>query len=555
VTRASVRVIPLGGVGEIGKNATVIETKTDLLLIDAGVKFPEEEMLGVDLVIPDFSYVLDNLHRLRGILLTHSHEDHTGAIPYLLQQAGRRLPIFGSRLTLGLLREKLREQKVEHLAALEEVTAGERRRFGVFEVEFMGVSHSVPDSLALIIRTPIGVFFHTGDWKFDDTPIQGYVTDVEHLRALGDAGVLALMSDCVRVEVPGRTPSERVVAEALATIFASAPGRILVSTFASNVTRLVEVIQLAHQHGRKVAAVGRAMEQTIRVAGELGYLPPLPGVLVDLDQIRRLPPRQVALLVSGSQGEPTSALARIAANDHPVIRLRKDDTVVLSATPIPGNEETVGQTIDNLFRRGARVIYRAVMENVHVSGHASRDELRYLIELLRPRFCLPLHGEYRMMVLYRDLAATAGVPPERTCLAEIGEVVEFTPQSVRKVGRVKAGAVLVDGLTVGRVTHVVLRDRRRLAEEGIIIAAVAVDRETGRVVGGPELAARGFVHADLEGLLERAKREILKTLNGRRPRGEAEYGYLVGKIKESLGRLIFSETRRHPLILPLVTEV
>ena len=549
-----VRIIPLGGTGEVGKNATVIEYGSDVVLVDAGVKFPEEEQLGVDLVIPDFTYLHQNIDRLRGILLTHGHEDHIGAVPYLLSQMGRRLPIFGAPLTLGMLEGKLKEHKVLKLAEMYRVSPVDTVRLGSIEARFFRVNHSVPDALAIVLQTPAGLVLHTGDFKLGEGGVDAAPTDLVDLRRTVERGVLVLLSDCVRVEEPGRTPPEEVVGETLDRLIAEAPGRVILTTFASNIIRMRQAIRAAHRHGRKVAVAGRSMEENLRVASELGYLDIPKGALVKVEEARKLSPREVMFITTGSQGEPTSVLARIAVGDHPQIAIRPDDTVILAATPVPGNEETVSQTIDNLFRRGARVVYRAVVETVHVSGHASRDELREMIVMARPEFCVPVHGEYRHMVLYREVAQETGIAPSRVFLADIGEVLEFAPGMGRKRGRIPAGSVLVDGLTVGGVTKVVLRDRRRLAEEGVLIVALAVDRETGELLAGPDLIARGFVRPLDGNIEEQAKLELRQALR-RRPRGEPEPGFLSSKSKEVLGRFIYQQTGQRPLILTVVTEI
>jgi len=553
MAKQAIKVISLGGVGEVGKNSTLIQYGSDMVLIDAGVMFPEEEMLGVDLVIPDFTYVQKNVDRLRGILLTHGHEDHVGAVPYLLRILNRRVPIYGSVLTLGLLKPKLKEFRVTKLADLRPVEGRLSYRFGSLEVEFIRVSHSVPDARGLAINSPVGRIVMTGDFKFDEAPEGAALTEVDRLRQIGDLGVLALLSDCVRVEQVGRTPPEKVVSEALQRIIREAPGRVILTTFASNITRLDQVTRVASMFNRRVAVVGRSMEDSVKVAQELGYLRPPVGTIVALRETRGLPNNRVLLLVAGSQGEPASALARMATGDHPQVKIIPGDTVIISATPVPGNEETVARTIDNLFRRGAVVVYRDVVPDIHVSGHASRDELKDMISLVRPKFCMPLHGEYRHMVLYQALASETGIPPERVLLAEIGDVVEITPELARKKGRVPSGSVLVDGLTLG-VTQTVLRERGKLAEDGILIAAVVVDRETGSILGGPDLLARGFVYRDEADLFKRGRAHVLRALK-RQLRGQAEYGFIVGKVKDVLGKFIYEQTKLQPLILPVVTEV
>jgi len=552
--KAVVRLIPLGGVGEIGKNSLLLECGGDLLLIDAGVMFPQVELHGVDLVIPDFSYVVQHADRLCAILITHAHEDHVGALPYLLKQLGRKVPIYSLPLTVGLIEPKLQEHHVLRWAELISVTGAERITVGPFEVEFVPVSHSVPDSAAIVVRSPVGTMFFTGDFKFDQIPVGGTPPDLNRLREIGNEGVEILLSDCVRVERPGVTPSERVVGEALDGIVRDAPGRVIVTTFASNIIRLGQAIEIAQRYNRRVAVVGRSMEQNVDVSIRLGYLPITENVLAPFEELRKALPREVLILTTGSQGEPTSALSRIAMGDHAHLRVVPGDTVVISATPIPGNEETVARIIDNLMRAGATVLYPPVVPNIHVSGHASREELRALLELLRPAYAMPVHGEYRQMVHYRNLAIEVGIPQDRIVFAQVGDVVQVTPEGVFHDGKVNAGSVLVDGLTVGGVTQVVLRDRRHLAEDGVVIAAVAVNRETGELLSGPDVTARGFIAVGASAVLEQGAAKVRQSLE-HRVNGKVEYGYLADKIKEVLGSLIFRQTRLRPMILPVVTEV
>jgi ribonuclease J len=552
-----IRVIPLGGVGEVGKNATVIEYGNDIVLVDAGVKFPEEEQRGIDLVIPDVSYLRERPGRLRGILLTHGHEDHIGALPYLLPQLarpGEKIPLYGSALTLGFVRAKLQERRMLDFADFHVIEPRIRYRLGQrIEAEFISVVHSIPGSYMVALHTPTGVIIVTGDFKLDPAPISGLPTDVERLRTLGDAGVLVLLSDCIRIERAGRTPEERLVVSALDRLIGQAPARVILTTFASNISRLECALRAAQRYGRRAAVVGRSMEQNLQVAQELGYISIPNDVLVTVEEANRLPPEQVLLLTTGSQGEPTSALARIAVGTHPHIRLREGDTVILSATPVPGNDETVARTIDNLFRGGAYVVYNALVPDVHVSGHASRDELREVLDIVRPRFVAPIHGEYRHQALYRLMATEAGYGPERVVLPELGDVLEFSPEGARRKGHIPAGAILVDGLTVGNVSRDVLRDREHLAGDGVIVATLVVNGETGELLAEPEMIARGviqFKQAQDGDFLAEAARQLRRVAgHGRR---QLEYGELVERAKEVLGAYIWKRLRLRPLILPVV---
>ncbi|TAK37143.1 MAG: ribonuclease J [Chloroflexota bacterium] len=548
------RVVPLGGAGEIGKNCVVVEYNGDLVVIDAGVMFPSEEMHGVDLVIPDFSYIIERAANLRGIVLSHGHEDHIGSLPYLLRQLGQTVPIFGSPLTLGLARAKLREHGVLGLADMRSIAPREMFKLGTIQGETYHVSHSIPDSRGVVLHTPLGVLIYTSDFKFDPAPLDGLLTDTDRLAELGDEGVLFLLSDSTRAERAGRTPSETSVGETLERLVAEAPGRVIVTTFASNVARLGQVITAARKYGRKVAIVGRSMEQTLGVAAELNYLKLWPDTVRPLSEIKALPSNQVVMLTTGSQGEPTSVLSRIAMGDYPQIRIMEGDTVIVAANPVPGNETTVSRTIDNLFRRGARVIYGEILESVHVSGHAGADELRAMIELTQPRRCVPIHGEYRQLISYRQMALSAGIAPENIYILDNGNTLEFDGRQVRTGGQVPVGSVLVDGLTVGHVTKVVLHDRSRLATEGVVVVAVTVDRLTGDVISGPDLMARGLVSPAEEDLLELAKPLIARALKRTR-HGEAEYGFLVHKVRQVVGQLIRQRTGTQPLILPVVMEV
>ena len=457
-------------------------------------------------------------------------------------------------MMLGLIAAKLKEHSQIDRDHLIEIEPSQRIDLDPFQAEPVFVNHSVPGSVGFAIRTPAGTVFHTGDYKFDRQPVDGVGTDEAALRRLGDEGILALFSDCVRVENPGWTGSETEVGANLERIIAAASGRVIVTTFASNLGRLRQVIQIAHRLGRKVAVAGRSMDQNLKVAADIGYLGAPEGALVSLRESQSLPPNQLVILATGSQGEPTSVLSRMAGGDHPHVQIIPADTVVFSAGPIPGNEETVARSIDNLYRRGAKVIYRAIEHGIHVSGHASQDELRHMISLLRPRYCVPIHGEYRMLVLYKELAVAAGIPADRVVIADIGEVIELGPERAATDGTVPSGAVLVDGLTIGDVTRVVLRDRHRLAADGVLIAAVAVDRESGELIGGPELVSRGIVDPSQEEILDDAREVLIDALEKVR-QAEPNYGFLRGKIREVLGAFMYERTRRRPMILPVLTEV
>lgn len=548
-----VRVIPLGGIGEIGKNMSCVEYGQELVLIDAGVKFPDESLRGIDLLIPDVSYVEERRKGLRAVLLTHGHEDHIGALPYLLPRLvtpdGAPIPIYGSPLTVGFVRAKLREHGVERLADLREIQPRQRYMVGPFRAEFFRVAHSIPDAMAVALHSPIGTLLFTGDFKFDDLMPPKRQTDVDGLAELGDAGVLVLLSDATRAEHPGETPSEVVVTKALDRILATAPGRVVISTFASNIARLGDVLSAAARRGRKAALVGRSLEQNAAVALELGFLP-ADAPIVSLDTLLALPSRQQLLLTTGAQGEPTAALTRIATGAHPRIQIEPQDTVVISATPIPGNEETVSQTIDWLFQRGARVIYPALDPSVHVSGHASRDQLRRMIDLVRPRFVVPIHGEYRHLVLFKDLCEEAGIDGSRVFLTDIGQPVEFSADSARLGKPVASGTLLVDRLEYHGRDQVVLRREGDLIEGGIVLVAVVVDRSRGRLVGEPVLTAQNFVE---DGALELAKAALRREL-ARRQEIPA-YGELVGRTRESVSRAIYQATQRRPLVMPIIAEV
>ncbi|MBN1135629.1 MAG: ribonuclease J [Anaerolineae bacterium] len=551
----SLKIIPLGGLGHIGKNMLVVEYDDQLLIVDCGLMFPESDMLGIDIVIPDMSYVFDRADRVRAIVVTHGHEDHVGGLPYLLQKV--KAPLYTTRLTRGLIEVKLREYHRIEDAELRTVAPHDLLDLAPFTVEFFHVCHSIPDAVGLAITTPVGLVVHSGDFKFDQTPIDGQVTDYGMLAELGARGVHVLLSDSTNADRDGQTPSEREVSDTFDRIFAAAPGRVIVATFASNISRVQQVVTTAYRHRRRVGIVGRSMLANAKMAVQLGYLdlgPEGADALLTADQMNHLPPEEVAIACTGSQGEPTSALVRMAMGEQRQVNIRPGDSVIVSATPIPGNEELVNRTVDNLFRAGAEVYYHD-RAKVHVSGHASREEHKLLLNLIRPRFFVPVHGEYRHLVLHARMAEELGIPRDNIFVVDSGQVLEFGPDYGRVNGRVSEGHVLVDGLGVGDVGSVVLRDRHLLAEDGFVVAVVAVDADTGEVVEGPDIITRGFVYLpDAGELMDEAARTVVAALVGTTPSGRPGPA-ASGKIKDSLASFLYSRTRRRPMILPVVMEV
>jgi ribonuclease J len=548
----TVRIIPLGGLGEIGRNCTVFETANDAVIVDCGVMFPDAEMLGVDLVIPDFTYIRENADRFRGIVITHGHEDHIGGLPYLLRDVN--LPIYGTKLSLGLISSRLKENGLLDKTVLHEVTHGEPIQFGEIEVETFHVCHSIPDGMGVALKTPAGVIVHTGDFKFDHTPVNDLPPDFQTLGKLGREGVLALLCDSTYADRPGYTPSEHGIYASFDNLFAEASGRIIMSTFASLISRIQQIIDVAHDYGRKVAVVGRSMERNVPMAIDLGYLHVPEGILVDKNDIDRYPHEQMVIICTGSQGEPTAALTRISNDDHRQIKLVPEDTVVLSSTPVPGNEEHVNRTINRLFRRGANVIYEKLMP-IHVSGHASQEEIKLLYGMIKPKYLIPVHGEYRHLVQQSRLGASVGIPRDHTIIAESGDVIELTADSLEKVDHISAGYVYVDGLGVGDIGDEILRDRRRLADDGVLIVAITVDRRTGELLSEPDLISRGFVDGDgSEKMLNKAAGVLAAEIRSHIVE-EPDWTYLHNKVRTTLGRYLFAQTRRRPMILPVVTEV
>ena len=546
------RAIPLGGLGEIGRNMMALEYDEHIVVVDAGLMFPEEEMLGVDLVLPDITYLVERKEHVLAFLLTHGHEDHVGSLPYVLPRVNA--PIYGTRLTLGLLKNKLREHKLLDNAQLHEVKAGDRIELGPFKVEFIHVAHSIPDGVALAIETPAGIVIHTGDFKMDQTPADGRPTDMARLSNYGDRGVLMLMSDSTNAEREGFTLSERVVGEAFQEIFGQCPGRIIISTFASNIYRIQQAMQTAARYKRKVAVVGRSMVNNVTIAQELGYLEVPSDLLVKIQDIGKEPDERLVILSTGSQGEPLSALTRIAAQEHPQVKLKPGDSVILSASPIPGNEELVSRTINNCYKHGARVFYPP-LHRVHASGHANSEELKLMLNLVKPRFFLPVHGEFRHLAHHAEIAHDVGIPKERVVVVDDGNVVELDGAPHLR-NKVPAGYVFVDGLGVGDVGSVVLRDRRVLSQDGIFIVIVTVNKDTGQLVGEPDLISRGFVHQQTsDTLLDAARAQVTKTINKLGGAGPPEWQVVKSAVRDAMTRYLYEQTRRRPMIIPIVVEI
>ena len=551
-TQQKLNIIPLGGLGEIGKNMTVFKYGEDIIIVDAGLAFPEDDMLGIDLVIPDISYLMENKDKIRAIFLTHGHEDHIGALPYVLKKLD--LPVYGTALTLGILQGRLKQNGVSS-SQLKTVQPGEFIRAGSFKVEFIRVNHSIPDAVAMAIHTPLGVVLHTGDVKIDQTPGDGQVTQFSKLAELGNQGVLMLLADSTNVERPGYTPSEKIVGKTFDEEFRYAKSRIIVATFSSNVHRIQQVVESAVRYNRKVAIIGRSMVNVVNIAMELGYLNIPEGTLIDIDETNNYRPEQIVIITTGSQGEPMSALTRMAMSDHKKVGIVPGDTVIISATPIPGNEKGVSRTIDHLFKLGAEVIYEKSL-GIHVSGHASQEEIKLMHNLLRPKFFMPVHGEYRMLVKHSKLAQSLGMPKENVVIAENGSVVEVTKESVGINNKVTAGKVLVDGLGVGDVGNIVLRDRRQLSQDGILIVVVTIDKQDCSVVAGPDIVSRGFVYVrEADDLMENAKEKVQIALNKCQENGVSEWSAIKSAVRDSLSRYLYEKTRRRPMILPVIMEI
>jgi ribonuclease J len=552
MVKSKLKIVPLGGLSEIGKNMMLMEYENDIIIIDAGLMFPGEEMLGIDLVIPDISYLLDKRDKIRGIVITHGHEDHIGALPYLLPQL--EVPVYSTKLTNGLIEVKLKERKALAGAKLKVVPYGGQVNLGKFKVEFFPVCHSIPDAAGLIIHSPLGTIVHSGDFKLDYTPVDGKPTDLSRLAQLGAQGVLLLLSDSTYAELPGYTPSERLVGESLDRVMAKAPGRVIVTTFSSLVSRIQQVIDAAARHERRVFIIGRSMTDIVKMTLELGYLKAPEGILARIDELKNTPHNKVVFVTTGSQGEPTSALVRIANRDHRHVHILHGDTVVLSATPVPGNEALINRTVDNLFRQGAQVLYDKVAQ-VHVHGHGSQEELKLLLNLVKPRFFMPVHGEFRHLSFHAKLAQSVGIPEKNIFLLEDGDVLELGQWSGKVDGKVSSGNVYVDGLSVGDVGPVVLRDRRMLSRDGIVMVIITVNRQTGKLVGRPDIVSRGFVDTrEAKDMIEESRDIVAKALDhsGARP---ADWGFIYAKVRDILHKFYYDQTKRRPMILPVMVKV
>jgi ribonuclease J len=545
-------VIPLGGLGEIGKNMTVIQYGNDIIVIDAGLAFPDDDMFGIDLVIPDMSYLIENRDKVRAVVITHGHEDHIGGLSYLLNEVN--VPVYATKLVCGLIEGKLKENHITNYT-LNEVHHGDEVQIGCMKVGFIHTNHSIPDASALYFRTPVGTIVHTGDFKVDMTPVDGKQMDMHKFAELGRRGVLLLMSDSTNAERPGYTESETTVGHAFRKAFRAAKGRIILATFASNISRIQQAINTAIQFKRKVTVLGRSMVNNVQVAIELGYLDVPEGVLIEPDELNRYPADQVLILTTGSQGEPMAGLSRMASNNHRSVSIMPGDTVIISATPIPGNETGVGRTIDNLMRLGANVI-AGRDKKIHVSGHASQEELKLMLGLIKPNYFVPIHGEYRMLRTHGDLAVMMGVDKDHVLIGDNGQIFEFSNRSGHKTGHVNAGRVFVDGLGVGDVGNIVIRDRQQLAMEGVVIVVMTLAKGTSHPLAGPDIVSRGFVYVrDSEELIREAHDRVAAVLERCEAGNIREWAVIKSQVRDTLSRYLYEKTRRRPMILPIIMEV
>ena len=551
--KTKLRVFALGGIQEIGKNMYVLEYGEDIIVIDCGVAFPEDDQLGIDLVIPDFSYLVKNKDKVRGVVLTHGHEDHIGAIPYFCRELD--VPLYGTTLTMGLAELKLKEHNLLGTISRNCVNPGETIKLGKhFQVEFISVTHSIAGAVAFAVKTPVGVVVHTGDFKIDHTPIQGEKMDLQRFAALGKSGVLLFMCDSTNVELKGYTISERQVAETFEGIFNQTQNhRIMVATFSSNLPRIQQIINAAKRHGRRVAFVGRSMLNVVKTACELKYLTIPDHVLIDISEIKNYVDGQIVIITTGSQGEPMSALSRMATNDHRQVEIKPGDKIIISASSIPGNEKSISRVINELFKKGADVVYEGLAE-IHVSGHAKQEEIKLMHALLTPKFFMPVHGEFKHLMHHKELACTLGMPKENVFLTNTGDVLELTSETCKAAGTVPSGQVLIDGLGVGDVGNIVLRDRRHLSQDGIIIVVLSFDGDN--VVAGPDIISRGFVYVrESENLMEEARTVVRKALNKCEDRNIVEWSYIKTMIRDTLKEYVWQKTKRSPMILPVIMEI
>lgn len=554
VKRTPLKIIPLGGLNEIGKNMTVFECSNDMFIVDCGLAFPDSDMPGVDLVLPDFSYVEQNADKIRGIVITHGHEDHIGGLAYLLKKVN--VPVYATRLTIGLIEGKLREHGILSTAQLNVVTPRQTVKMGCMAVEFIRVNHSIPDAVALAIHTPAGVVVHTGDFKVDYTPIESEIIDLARFGELGNRGVLALMSDSTNAERRGHTATERTVGNSFERLFDTAEGkRIIIATFSSNIHRVQQIVNCAVKTGRKIAVFGRSMLNVISTAIELGYLKMPDGLIIDIDAMNRFPPEKIVLITTGSQGEPMSALSRMAMNEHRTVTITPMDFIIISATPIPGNEKLVTKVVNELMRAGAEVIYES-MYDVHVSGHACQEELKLMLSLTKPRYFIPVHGEYKHLKKHAGLAYSLGFEEDSVIIGSIGNVIETNGVDMKITGQVPAGRVFVDGLGVGDVGSIVLRDRKHLSEDGLIIAVATIESESGAILAGPDIVSRGFVYVrESEELIDAAQKLLMKTLQGCLDGDMRDWNTIKSRMKDDLSDYIYMKTKRRPMILPIIMEI
>ncbi|WP_291734187.1 ribonuclease J [Clostridium sp.] len=551
--KAKVKIIPLGGVNEIGKNLTAIEYKNDIVVIDCGLKFPDEDMFGIDLVIPDITYLIKNKEKVSGIFLTHGHEDHIGALPYVLKQLN--VPVYGTKLTLGIVETKLKEHGLLSSTELIRVKPRDVIRLNSVSVEFIKTNHSIADSVAIAVHTPLGVVLHTGDFKIDYTPIDGELMDFARFAELGKKGVLVMMADSTNVEKQGYTKSERIVGESLTRIFGKTKGRIIIATFASNIHRIQQIIDAATVYGRKVAVSGRSMENIINVAIELGYIEVAENTLVPIDAINKYNNDQIVIITTGSQGEPMSALSRMASAEHKKVNIVEGDTIIISATPIPGNEKLVSKIVNQLFKKGAEVIYGSA-ENIHVSGHACQEELKLMQTLIKPKNFIPVHGEYRHLKQHGELAIKLGLNPKNVVIPEVGNVIEVNRSGIRKSGTVISGQIFVDGLGVGDVGNIVLRDRKHLSQDGILTVVVTLSKDNKTIVAGPDIISRGFVYVrESEGLIDEAREIVRNTLLECEEKNITDWATLKSNVRDELRTYLYEKTKRKPMILPIIMEI